>query len=124
MTATVKKPQKSHPVPARKAGSKTQATRPAKDAAAKAPSAPKHPAPTTGSQPAIPKTTKQERVLALLSRADGASIDEIIKATDWQQHSVRGFFAGTVKKKLGFMLLSTKDHDKPRRYRIDRRRGQ
>ena len=74
---------------------------------------------------AEPKTrvTKQERVLTLLSRPAGASIEEIMQATDWQQHSVRGFLAGTVKKKLGFTLKSSKDEDEPRRYRIETRRG-
>lgn len=67
--------------------------------------------------------TKQERVLTLLSRPAGASIEEIMQTTDWQQHSVRGFLAGTVKKKLGFTLKSSKDEDEPRRYRIETRRG-
>lgn len=69
------------------------------------------------------RVTKQERVLTLLSRPAGASIEEILQATDWQQHSVRGFLAGTVKKKLGFVLKSSKDEDEPRRYRIETRRG-
>ena len=69
------------------------------------------------------KTTKQERVLTLLSRADGASIHEIMQATQWQQHSVRGFLAGTVKKKLGFTLTSAKAKDGSRRYRIDPKRN-
>jgi hypothetical protein len=69
------------------------------------------------------RVTKQERVLTLLSRPAGASIEEIMQATDWQQHSVRGFLAGTVKKKLGFTLKSSKDEDEPRRYRIETRRG-
>ena len=54
------------------------------------------------------RVTKQERVLTLLSQSEGASIEEMMQATDWQQHSVRGFLAGTVKKKLGFSLTSLK----------------
>lgn len=69
------------------------------------------------------RVTKQEQVLTLLSRPDGASIDEIMQATDWQQHSVRGFLAGTVKKKLGFTLTSSKEPGEARRYRISTRRG-
>ena len=51
-----------------------------------------------------------------------ASIEEIMEATDWQQHSVRGFLAGTVKKKLGFSLTSVKPNGGVRRYRIETRR--
>lgn len=69
------------------------------------------------------RVTKQEHVLTLLSRPDGASIGEIMHATDWQQHSVRGFLAGTVKKKLGFTLTSSKELGEARRYRIATRRS-
>jgi hypothetical protein len=68
------------------------------------------------------RVTKQERVLTLLSQPEGASIDDMMQATDWQQHSVRGFLAGTVKKKLGFLLTSVKSNDDVRRYRIEKRR--
>jgi hypothetical protein len=62
--------------------------------------------------------TKQQACLDLLSRREGATIEELQVATGWQQHSVRGFLAGAVKKKLGLTLLSEKPHAQPRRYRI------
>ena len=75
-------------------------------------------------EPRAERVTKQERVLTLLSQSEGASIEEMIQATDWQQHSgVRGFLAGTVKKKLGFSLTSSKPNDGARRYRIETRRA-
>lgn len=69
------------------------------------------------------RVTKQERMLTLLSRPEGATIEEMMRATDWQQHSVRGFLAGTVKRKLGFLLTSSKPGDGVRRYCIKPRRG-
>jgi hypothetical protein len=64
------------------------------------------------------KTTKQDQVLALLRRQDGASIDEIVAATDWQPHSVRGFLSGAVKKRLGIDVISEKGTDGVRRYYV------
>src|SRR3984893_16425165 len=74
-------------------------------------------------EPRAERVTKQERVLTLLSQSEGASIEEMMQATDWQQHSVRGFLAGTVKRKLGFSLTSLKPNGGVRRYRIETRRG-
>src|SRR4051812_39170772 len=61
--------------------------------------------------------SKQARVIAMLRSPAGATIAGMMKETDWQQHSVRGFLAGVVRKKLKLKLLSKKVDDK-RIYRI------
>jgi Protein of unknown function (DUF3489) len=61
--------------------------------------------------------TKQDQVLSLLCRPEGATVAAIMKATGWQQHSVRGFLAGVVRRKLNLAVQSAKSDDQ-RIYRI------
>jgi hypothetical protein len=61
--------------------------------------------------------TKHARILAMLRTPAGATIAAIMTATEWQRHSVRGFLAGVVRKKLGLNLVS-ESTDKGRVYRI------
>ncbi len=61
--------------------------------------------------------SKQARVITMLRSPNGATIAAMTKATGWQQHSVRGFFAGVVRKKL-HLNLSSKKVDGKRVYRI------
>ncbi|MGO1069665.1 DUF3489 domain-containing protein [Lysobacter sp. CA199] len=73
--------------------------------------------PQTAASPTKRKETRIDQVLALLTRPQGATIKEVMEATDWQQHSVRGFFAGTLKKK-GYTVINEKIDKQDRVYRI------
>lgn len=64
------------------------------------------------------KPTKANAILDLLKSKNGASIDDMTKATGWQSHSVRGFLSGTVKKRMGLTVENEPDKDGVRRYRI------
>ena len=66
----------------------------------------------------VERRTKQQICLDLLNRPQGANVKELQATTGWKQHSVRGFLAGAVKKKLGLALVSEKPDASPRRYRI------
>ena len=66
--------------------------------------------------------SKQAEVIGMLGRPQGITIPAIMTATGWQQHSVRGFFAGVVRRKLKLELTSSKIEGE-RRYRIDKSAG-
>src|SRR5271154_5624694 len=62
--------------------------------------------------------SKTAKILDLLKRPGGVTSKELMKATGWQSHSVRGFLSGTVGKKLGLAVTSTKGEDGERRYSV------
>lgn len=76
--------------------------------------------PTKASKIEKPVATKAAKIAALLQRNSGATLAELVKATGWQEHSIRGFMSGTLKKKHGIEVWSTSEEGKPRRYFIDR----
>ena len=63
------------------------------------------------------RPSKQDEVIAMLRRPEGATVDEVVSATGWQRHTVRGVFSGALKKKLGLTLASAKE-ERGRVYRI------
>ena len=74
-------------------------------------------------RPAKPSLTprhgsKKAKIIALLRRPGGATLEQLQKATGWQAHSVRGFLSGTLKKKMGLRIHSSKLPDGARTYRI------
>ena len=60
--------------------------------------------------------TKNAQVIAMLQDLTGATLASIMAATAWQQHSVRGFLSGTIGKKMGLTITSTKGEDGERNY--------
>ena len=68
------------------------------------------------------RPSKQNEVIAMLRRPEGATVDEVASATGWQRHTVRGVFSGTLKKKLGLTIASAKE-ERGRVYRIDEPAG-
>jgi hypothetical protein len=75
--------------------------------------------PVDGKEASEPRGgTKKALILDLLRRKQGATLAEIMKATDWQAHSVRGFIAGTLGKKMGLSVESFKNATDERSYRL------
>ena len=74
-------------------------------------------------KPRTRDTSKQAQVIAMLKRPEGATIAQIVKATGWQTHTVRGTFAGSIKKKLGLSISSTKAQGAERVYYITNATG-
>lgn len=76
-----------------------------------------------GSAESRPRThrdgRKEARVIAMLRRPEGATIAQLMAATGWQSHTVRGVFAGALKKRRGLAVTSEKPQSGERTYRID-----
>jgi hypothetical protein len=62
--------------------------------------------------------SKTETILELLKRPGGATAKELLKATSWQSHSLRGFISGTLGKKMGLTVTSSKGEDGERSYSV------
>ena len=73
---------------------------------------------TPRTTPVLRANSKQAQVLAMLRRPEGATLAQICACTGWQQHTVRGTFAGAFKKKLGLTIDSSKEAGGERVYRI------
>ena len=69
-------------------------------------------------KPRTRENSKQAAVVQMLQRPDGTTIRQVMETTGWQAHTVRGTFAGALKKKLGLNIVSAKDATGERVYRI------
>jgi hypothetical protein len=103
------------------AGAPTGAVEAQVEATPKPRGRPSKAAPTGADVTPAPKTregTKQAQLIAMLRRPEGATIAQIVEATTWRSHTVRGFFAGALKKKLGLTVISEKIEGVGRVYRL------
>jgi hypothetical protein len=71
-----------------------------------------------GKTPKVRASTKQAILIDMLKSADGATIEEVMSATGWQSHTVRGAIAGALKKRLGLTVTSEKVDGRGRVYRL------
>ena len=74
--------------------------------------------PPSDQQPATKRETKQDVIIGLLRRSNGATLDELMTATAWQAHSVRGFISATIKNRMRLSVLSERTASGERRYRL------
>ena len=63
-------------------------------------------------------SSKKDEIIALLSSPAGATLPQLMAATGWQKHSIRGFLSGTLNKKMGLELSSSKNDVGERLYRV------
>ena len=91
---------------------------PKKGKAAKRASPPKKAPKGAKKAKSVREGSKTGKVLELLKRTGGVTAKELMKATGWQPHSVRGFLSGTVGKKMGLTVTSTKGEDGERTYSV------
>ena len=110
---------KGQKVPKNPAASKKTSKKASKPAAKKDAKPASKKASKTEKVAAVPREfSKKAFVLDLMRRKDGATMAEIAKATDWQNHSIRGFISGNLTKKMGLVVESTKNEAGERVYRV------
>ncbi len=90
----------------------------AKSTKPKTKTARKRKTPSVAKTPGTRSDSKQAKLIEMLKRPGGATIDEIVKKFEWQPHTVRGAIAGALKKKLGLDVQSEKVEGRGRVYRI------